>query len=342
MVRPEGGDVELAQALGGLVRRHARERLGALVEGEQRDDRQARDRADRLDRVDDLLEVVERLDREQVGAAALEHLGLLGEQIPADTGRRRLAQRADRARDEDVSAGDLARVAGQLDGGGVDPLEVVLQEMGGELAAVRAEGVRLDHVRAGVDEAHVEGDDGVRSADVGLLRAAQARDGGRDQGPHAAVGDQGRPLVEPVDEARGRHSPSESSQVGRSTEDEGFHEAAPPAILTLHPLRDPDAAGVAPETSPQGEHATGAGGGPGRFGSGVKPAGRSADRGNGLLRGADGNHSAAGVLRTAGASPPFAFQVAHFRRTYGQSPHVLRKAPQAAPLGRARARRLRF
>ena len=72
MVRADRGDVELGEPLGRLARGHAGERLGALVEGHQRDDRQARDAAHRLDRVDELLEVVERLDHEEVGAAALE------------------------------------------------------------------------------------------------------------------------------------------------------------------------------------------------------------------------------------------------------------------------------
>ena len=37
--------------------------------------------AQRRDRVDELVEVVERLEHEEVGAAALEHRGLLGEQL---------------------------------------------------------------------------------------------------------------------------------------------------------------------------------------------------------------------------------------------------------------------
>ena len=216
VVRAHGGDVESAQPVGGFPGGHAGERLGALVEGEERDDRQARNRPDGFDRVDDLVEVVERLDDEEVGAAALEDLGLLGEEVAADAGRGRLAERADRPRDEDVAPGDLAGVSGELDRRRVDPLEVVLEEVRGELAAVGSEGVRLDHVGAGVDEADVEGHDRVRGAEVRFLGAAEPGYGGGDQRAHAPVGHEGRPLVQPVDESGGRHA-LESSEVRRSS-----------------------------------------------------------------------------------------------------------------------------
>ena len=83
VVRADRREVELGQPLGGLARGHAGERLGALVEGQQRDDRQARDAAHRRDRVDELVEVVERLEHEQVGAAAFEDRRLLGEELGA-------------------------------------------------------------------------------------------------------------------------------------------------------------------------------------------------------------------------------------------------------------------
>ena len=83
VVRADRGDVELGQPVGCLGRRHAGERFRALVERQQRDDRQARHAPHRLDRVDDLLEVVERLDHEQVGAATVQHRRLLGEQFAA-------------------------------------------------------------------------------------------------------------------------------------------------------------------------------------------------------------------------------------------------------------------
>ena len=153
-----------------------------------------------LDRVDQLLEVVERLDHEQVGAAAFEHGGLLGEDLAADPGRRLLAQRPDRAGDEDVPTRDLARVARELHPGRVDALEVVLQEVGGELAAVRPEGVRLDQLGARVDEADVQRHHRIRRAQVRLLGAAQARHCARDEGAHAAVGDDHGPVGQPAKE----------------------------------------------------------------------------------------------------------------------------------------------
>ena len=84
VIRTDRGDVELHQPSRRLGRRHARERLGALVERQERDDREARHASHRLDRVDDLLEVVERLDHEDVGAAPVEHGRLLGEELAAN------------------------------------------------------------------------------------------------------------------------------------------------------------------------------------------------------------------------------------------------------------------
>ncbi len=107
------------------------------------------------DRVHELLQVVERLDHEQVGAASLEHARLLAAEVLTDPRGRRFAERPDRTADEDVPARDLPRLAGQLDGSRVDPLELVLEEVVGQLAAVRAERVGLDQLGAGVDEADV-------------------------------------------------------------------------------------------------------------------------------------------------------------------------------------------
>ncbi len=196
VIRPDRRDIEIGQPLGRLARGHACEGFGALVEGHQRDDRKARDGAGALDRVHQLVEVVERLDHEQVRSSALEHLGLLGEELPAHARGGRLSEGPDGAADEDVAPGRLARVAGQLDRGRVDLLELVLEEVLGELAPVRAEAVRLDQLGARVDKADVEGDDGVRGAQVCLLGAAQARHGGRDERSHPAVADDCRAVRE--------------------------------------------------------------------------------------------------------------------------------------------------
>ena len=217
VVRADRGHVQRGEPLGCLARRHAGQRLRALVEGEQRDDGEARDRPDGLDRVDELVEVVERLDHEQVGAPALEHRRLVGEELTALPRGHRLAERPDRARDEDLAPGHLACVARELHGGRVDPLEVVLEEVVRELAAVRAEGVRLDELRARVDEADVERDDRVRGAEIRLFRAAQARHRARDERAHPAVGDDRRAAPEPLQEPV-RHAPTLlAAQTDRTT-----------------------------------------------------------------------------------------------------------------------------
>ncbi len=190
-----------------LRRAYSRERLGAVVERHQRDDRERGDAAHRLDRVAQLVQVVERLDHEEVGAAALEDLRLVGEQLAAHARGRGLAERADRAGDENVAAGHLARVAGELDRGGVDPLEVVLEEVLRELAPVRAERVRLDQLGAGVDEGDVERDDRVGRAQVRLLRAAQAWHRGGDERAHASVGDDGGPILHPLQKSACQRTP---------------------------------------------------------------------------------------------------------------------------------------
>ena len=84
VVRPDRGDVLLRQARGCFGRGHARERFGALVERQQGDDRKTRDGPGGFDRVDRLVEVVERLDHEEVDAAAVEDRGLLREELAAD------------------------------------------------------------------------------------------------------------------------------------------------------------------------------------------------------------------------------------------------------------------
>ena len=106
------GHVEGGQPLRGLGGVDPGEGLGALVEGHQGHDREARHAPYRLDRVHDLTEVVERLDHEQVGAPAFEDARLLGEELAADAAGGRLPDRPDRAGDEDVPPGRLARLRG--------------------------------------------------------------------------------------------------------------------------------------------------------------------------------------------------------------------------------------
>ena len=192
VIRADRGDSEPLEALRGCGGGNAAERAPVGVEGHQRHDRQARDGAHGRDRRHQLLEVVERLQHDHVGSAPLEDRRLLGVEpvVLLRIETLVLAERADRGCDEDIAARYLARLARQSHRGRIDPLELVLQEVRGELAPVGAERVRFDHVRTGADEARMERYDALRRAQIRLLRAAQPRHGARDQRPHAAVGDE--------------------------------------------------------------------------------------------------------------------------------------------------------
>ena len=178
--------------------------LGVVVEGEERDDRERRDAADGLDRRDELVEVEERLDHEQVDAAALEHARLLGVEraVLAGVEDLELAERADRARDQHVAARDLARLAREADARGVDRLELVLEELRRQLAPVGAERVRLDQLGPGADVARVHRDHALGRPQVRLLGAAQAGRRAREQRSHAAVGHDRRPAAQSLEEIR--------------------------------------------------------------------------------------------------------------------------------------------
>jgi hypothetical protein len=170
---------------------HAGERLGVLVEGELRDDRERGDVLHRVDRGLELVEVVERLHEEEVDPAPFEEPRLLVEHGVGVLCPRRVlqvAERADRAADEHGSAGDLSRLARELDPSLDHVLELVVQELRRELAAVGAEGVRLDQLRARADEARVHGDDRLGRLQVRLLGAAEPRDERRQKRAGAAVG----------------------------------------------------------------------------------------------------------------------------------------------------------
>ena len=202
VVRPDRRDVERGEPARGDRRADAARDLGLVVERQQRDDRKRGDAAHRLDRDDELLEVEEGLDHEQVDAASLEHLRLrrVLRTVLGRIEHLELAERADRPGDEDVAPGDLARLAREPHGGGVDLLERLVEEHPGELAAVRAERVRLDQLGPGGDVARVDGDDALGRTEVRLLRAAEAGHGLRDQRPRPAVGHDGRAAAESFEE----------------------------------------------------------------------------------------------------------------------------------------------
>ena len=208
VVRAGRGDAERDEPLRSRGRIDPARDLRLVVERQEGDDRQRRHGAHRLDRDDELVEVEERLDHEQVDAAALEHARLRGVE-GAVLGRvedLELAQRADRPGDEDVPPRDLARLPREAHARGVDLLERVLEERAGELAPVGAERVRLDQLRAGGDVSRVHGDDALGRAEIRLLGTAEAGDGARDEGTHAAVCDDRRARGETVEEAA--HEPA--------------------------------------------------------------------------------------------------------------------------------------
>ena len=150
----------------------------------------------------ELVEVEERLEHEEVDAAALENVCLLGVERPV-LGRvehLELAERANRAGDEDVPARDLTRLAGDPNSGGVDLLEFAVEQVSGELAAVAAERIRLDQLGAGADVARVHRDHALGRTQVRLLRAAQVRAPPSQQRAEPAVGHDRRAAVQPCDE----------------------------------------------------------------------------------------------------------------------------------------------
>ena len=218
-VRAHGGHSERRQPLDGVVRVDAGQGLGVLVEGQLGNDRERRDVLHRPDRSLELVKVVERLHEEEVDPAPLEEPRLLVEDGKGVLGVGRVlevAERPDRAPDQHGGTGDLARLARELDAPLDDLLELVVQELRRELAAVGAEGVRLDQLGARADEARVDGDDRLGRFEVRLLGAAQPWDERRQERAGAAVADDdavlGQALEEPAHEA-------ESTRVGSRRED---------------------------------------------------------------------------------------------------------------------------
>ena len=110
------------------------------------DDGQARDAPHRLDRVDELVEVEEGLDHEQVGTSPFEQLAACS----ANASRRtRVVATSPSGPIEPAmktSSPVTPGVARELDGGRVDPLELVVEVVRDELASVGAEAVGLDQL----------------------------------------------------------------------------------------------------------------------------------------------------------------------------------------------------
>ena len=117
-----------------------------------------------------------------------------------------IAVRADRARDEDVLPGDLPRLARELDPALDELGDPVVEQMGRELVAVRAEGVRLDQLGARADEGGVGGDHGLGGDEVRLLGDAESGHARGEERAGAPVRHDHGPLAQALEETA--HRPS--------------------------------------------------------------------------------------------------------------------------------------
>jgi len=135
----------------------------------------------------------------------LEGGGRLGDRDSTDR-RELLADRPDRAGDEDRLAGDLASLPGELDGSEVDVADPAVEPVAGELDPVGAEGVGLDQLRAGRNVRPVNFLDDFGLGQVELVEGAlEAHPACVELGSHGAVPEERaarEPLKERID-ARG-------------------------------------------------------------------------------------------------------------------------------------------
>ena len=172
------------------------------IEGQGADDRQAGD-AGAQDGGFDLFARRHGLDPENIGATLGKGACLLGEGLdPQRPGQD--AQRLEQLAGRPHVAGHHNRPAGGVGGGARHPgrrlvefVDAVVHLMQLETIAGSAEGVGQDDVGAGLDEAGVDGLHTIGVLDIPQLRrAAGLEAGGKQAGPHAAVGDQAGPAVE--------------------------------------------------------------------------------------------------------------------------------------------------
>ena len=146
-------------------------------EGEQTDQRKVADLTNRLDRQRELVKAKKGLEKEQIGAAPGEHLRLFRVAGGDDPGPVRLVEiddpgeRPDGAGDEAVDPRDLARLASELDRGGVGRFD----EVGGALTrqprARGAEGRRFDELGARLEIGEVDIENHIRVGQGGGLEA---------------------------------------------------------------------------------------------------------------------------------------------------------------------------
>ena len=213
--------LEQRQHVGGVLVDRLRRRL--LGKREHGDQRQVGDVADGADRELQLVEPEERLEDEEVGAAAGEHGRLLG--VGDGDGAAALVlvhvedagERADRAGDERVDAGDLARLAGELDAGGVDRVDELAGPDALEARARGGEGGGLEQLGAGLEVGEVDVEHLARVLHRGEVEVGPGRQAGEQLGAGRAVGDDDV-VREALEDARVLHRPhcSDSMSGGRA------------------------------------------------------------------------------------------------------------------------------
>ncbi len=181
------------------VRRDAVVGQAVLGKGKRGDDGQVAHLARHLHGERQLVQFDKGLEEQQIGAGFPQHADLFAEGLARlllgemPVRHEALAQRTDIAGDEDGATAHLAHIAHQLHGAEIEVAHLVGQAIGGQAHPVGAEGVRLDHVGAGVGVGEVDFADRGRSRQHKILKTLFAARALRiKHGAHGAVGEKGR------------------------------------------------------------------------------------------------------------------------------------------------------
>ncbi len=150
-----------------------------FADGERGDDRDVAEILKDLEREQQLVQGREGLEENQVTAAVEQRADLLAKDgLAVLDGKLTIGgserKRADRSADEDVRLA-LDGLAGDLGGAPVDFADLMIESEAGKPDAVRAEAVRLDHLRAGVGVFAVNAFEQLGLADVDLFKAMAQR-----------------------------------------------------------------------------------------------------------------------------------------------------------------------
>ena len=205
---PIASTSRVTSAAAAVRRRRAVRQGDLLAEGQERHDRPVgRGQARLLDRDREMVERRECLEHEQVHAALEQAVDGLAERGPdrcvAEVGEvvGGSAQRPDGPGDEDVPAGHVPGLAGDLGAAPRQPAGLVGETVGGEADPVGAERRGLDQVGAGREVLAVDGADQLGPRQDQLVQRGTLRDPAREeQRAHRPVGQQrtlGEAFAEP-------------------------------------------------------------------------------------------------------------------------------------------------